>query len=91
MPQLPSTMHVSIPPLSSAAQTAESRAEVGHLLSQSLDALEVGQRVVEHVRRLLKTRTAALYQLEPTSGMLITLAVANDFGVATPWHALPLG
>ena len=73
-------------------QTAESRAEVGHLLSQSLDALEVGQRVVEHVRRLLKTRTAALYQLEPTSGMLITLAVANDFGaVATPWHALPLG
>ena len=73
-------------------QTAESQAEVGHLLSQSLDALEVGQRVVEHVRLLLKTRAAALYQLEPTSGMLITLAVANDFGaVATPWHALPLG
>ena len=57
-----------------------------------LDALEVGQRVVEHVRRLLKTRSAALYRLEPTSGMLIALAVANDFGaVATPWHALPLG
>ena len=45
-------------------QTAESLAEVGHLLSQSLDAAEVGQRVVAHVRRLLKTRAAALYQLD---------------------------
>ena len=73
-------------------QTAESLAEVGHLLSQSLDAAEVGQRVVEHVRRLLKTRAAALYQLDPAAGMLVTLAAANDFGPATtPWRALPLG
>ena len=49
-------------------QTAESRAEVGHLLSQSLDALEVGQRVVEHVRRLLKTRTAASISSSPLQG-----------------------
>jgi signal transduction histidine kinase len=73
-------------------QTAESLAEVGHLLSQSLDAAEVGQRIVEHVRRLLKIRAAALYQLDPAAGMLVTLAAENDFGaVTTPWRALPLG
>jgi len=73
-------------------QTAESLAEVSYLLSQSLDAAEVGQRVVEHVRRLLKIRAAALYQLDPTAGMLVTLAAENDFGaVTTPWRALPLG
>ena len=73
-------------------QTAESLAEVGHLLSQSLDAAEVGQRVVEHVRQLLQTRAAALYQLEPATGMLVACAAANDFSpAATPWRALPLG
>jgi signal transduction histidine kinase len=73
-------------------QTAESLAEVGHLLSQSLDAAEVGQRVVDHVRRLLKTRAATLYQLDPAAGMLVTLTTANDFGLATtPWRAMPLG
>jgi signal transduction histidine kinase/sensor domain CHASE-containing protein len=73
-------------------QTAESLAEVAHLLSQSLDTAEVSQRVVDHVRGLLKTRAAALYQLEPTSRMLITLAAANDFRpAATPWHTLSLG
>jgi GAF domain-containing protein/CHASE1-domain containing sensor protein len=73
-------------------QTAESLAEVGHFLSQSLDAAEVGQRVVEHVRRLLKTRAAALYQLDPAAGMLVTLAAENNYGAATtPWRALPLG
>src|SRR4030095_9991741 len=54
-------------------QTAESLTEVGHLLSQSLDAAEVGQRVVTHVRRLLKTRAAALYQLDSATGRLATL------------------
>jgi len=71
-------------------QSAESLAEVGHLLAQSLDATEVGQRVVEHVRRLLQTRAAALYQLEPDTGRLVALATANDFEpAATPRCALP--
>ena len=73
-------------------QTAESLAEVGHLLAQSLDAAEVGQRVVAHVRRLLKTRAAALYQLDPAAGMLVTLAAEHDYGAATtPWRTLPPG
>jgi signal transduction histidine kinase len=73
-------------------QSAESLAEVGHLLSQSLDAGEVSQRVVEHVRRLLQTRAAALYQLELDTGMLVACATVNDFEpAATPWRALPPG
>lgn len=73
-------------------QAAESLAAVGHLLSQSLDAAEVGQRVVAHVRQLLQTRAAALYQLDPATGRLVTLAAANDFGAATtPGRVLPLG
>jgi signal transduction histidine kinase len=73
-------------------QTAQSLAEVTHVLSQSLDATEVSQRIVDHVNRLLKTRAAALYQLEPTSEMLIALATASDFSpLAMPWCALPLG
>ncbi len=72
--------------------TAASLAEVGRLLSQSLDSLEVGQRVVDHVQKLLQVRAAALYQLEPASGMLVALAVKDDFGLATtPWRTLPLG
>lgn len=73
-------------------QTAESLAEVGHLLSQSLDTGEVGQRIVEHVRGLLKTRAAALYQIAPIAEMLVAVATVNDFGPATtPWRVLPLG
>ena len=73
-------------------QTAESLAEVGHLLSQSLDAVEVGQQVVEHIRRLLKTQAAALYQLDPATGMLVAFAAENDYGATTtPWRALPPG
>jgi signal transduction histidine kinase/CHASE1-domain containing sensor protein len=71
---------------------AESLAEVGRLLSQSLDSLEVGQRVVDHVRRLMQARAAALYQLDPASGMLVTLAATSDFEpAATPWRTLPPG
>ena len=47
---------------------------------------------MEHVRRLLQTRAAALYQLEVPAGTLVALAAANDFGpAATPWRTLPLG
>jgi signal transduction histidine kinase/integral membrane sensor domain MASE1 len=73
-------------------RTAESLAEVGRLLSQSLHSLEVGQRVVDHVQKLLQARAAALYQLEPTSGKLVVLASRDDFGpAATPWCTLPPG
>jgi signal transduction histidine kinase/CHASE1-domain containing sensor protein len=72
--------------------TAESLAEVGRLLSQSLDSLKVGQQVVDHVQKLLKARVAVLYQLEPTSSMLVVLAGRNSLGPAAPtWHSLAPG
>jgi signal transduction histidine kinase/integral membrane sensor domain MASE1 len=73
-------------------RTAESLAEVGRLLSQSLDFVEVGQRVVDHVQKLLQVRAAALYQLDPASGTLVAIAVRDEFGLAaTPWRTLPPG
>jgi signal transduction histidine kinase/CHASE1-domain containing sensor protein len=73
-------------------RTAESLAEVGRLLSQSLDSLEVGRRVVDHVQKLLQARVTALYQLEPTSGMLLVLAARDSLGpVTTPWGSIPPG
>jgi signal transduction histidine kinase len=72
--------------------TAASLAEVGRLLSQSLDSLEVGERIVDHVQKLLQARVAALYQLDPTSGMLVVLAARDNFGpAATPWDLIPPG
>ncbi|HXH09739.1 MAG TPA: GAF domain-containing protein [Alphaproteobacteria bacterium] len=73
-------------------QTAESLAQVGRLLSQSLNSHEVGQQIVDSIQKLLQTRRAVLYQLEPTSGMLVALAARNDFRpAASPWHTLPPG
>jgi len=71
---------------------AESLSEVGRLLSQSLDALEVSQGIVNQVRRLLQAQVAILYQVEPAAGTLTTLAAADDLGFgAGPWHTLPPG
>jgi signal transduction histidine kinase/CHASE1-domain containing sensor protein len=64
--------------------TAEHLAEVGRLLSECLDALEISHRVVEHVQKLLQARVTALYQLDPTSGMLVVVAARDNFGTAAP-------
>jgi signal transduction histidine kinase/integral membrane sensor domain MASE1 len=73
-------------------RTAESLAEVGRLLLQSLDAVEVGQRIVDHVLGLVRARAAVLYQLEPATGTLVTLAAADDRGMtAGLWGMLPPG
>jgi hypothetical protein len=72
-------------------RTAESLAEVGRLLSQSLDSLEVGQQVVDHVQKLLQARVAALYRIESTSGMLVVLASRTTSDLLLPWHSLPSG
>ena len=56
------------------------------LLSQSLDSLEVGPQVVDHVQKLLQARVAVLYRLEPTSGTMVVLAAKDNFGTAaTSW------
>ncbi|MBI3029213.1 MAG: GAF domain-containing protein [Candidatus Rokubacteria bacterium] len=62
-------------------RAAESLAEVGRLISQSLDLGEVAQRIADSVRVLLGTRVSALFRLEPESGTLVALAVSGDAGL----------
>lgn len=59
---------------------AESLAEVGRLLSQSLDPAEVGQRVADSVRSLLRAHTSTLFRLEPESEALVSVAISGDPG-----------
>ncbi|MGH7268320.1 MAG: GAF domain-containing protein, partial [Candidatus Rokuibacteriota bacterium] len=60
-------------------RAAESLADLGRLVSQSLDPAEVAQRIADSVRALLGAAAATLYRLEPSSGDLVSLAI-NDAG-----------
>ena len=59
---------------------AESLAELGQLLTRSLDATEVSQRIVDSVRTLMKTTGSVLYRLDPQTQNLVALAVSGDVG-----------
>lgn len=61
-------------------RAAESLADVGHLISQSLDPEEVAQQIADSVRQLLACRASTLYRREPDSGRLVVLAVSGDTG-----------
>jgi GAF domain-containing protein len=63
-------------------QTAERLADVGRLISQSLDLEEVAQRVVTNLRSLVPTLRAALYRTVPGSDDLPLVADAMDPGVS---------
>ena len=60
--------------------SAESLAELGQLLTRSLDAAEVNQRIVDSVRSLLGTNGAVLYRVQPETQNLVSLAVSGDVG-----------
>jgi PAS domain S-box-containing protein len=64
-------------------QAAEALAEVGRLLSQTLDPETVGQRVAESVCRLLNARSAILYRITADGATLVgeTISGAAEF----PW------
>jgi GAF domain-containing protein len=53
---------------------AESLAEVGRLITQSLDPREVGQRIVDSVCRLTGARMAVFYHVAPETGDLVPVA-----------------
>ncbi len=61
-------------------QAAESLAEVGRLVSESLDPAEVGQRIVDAVLALLRVKVAGLFQLDLDSDNFVSLAEAGDLG-----------
>jgi hypothetical protein len=62
-------------------RTAESLADVGRLISRSLDAEVVARQVVDSIRTLLDVRSAVLYRREPASGDLNALALSGDSDV----------
>jgi PAS domain S-box-containing protein len=65
-------------------RAAQTLAKLGRLLSQSLDAEEVGRRIVESVCALSGAAAATLYRLEPGSGDLVAIAVSGQVGPR--WH-----
>ena len=67
---------------------AEVLAEVGRLVSQSLEPDEVGQRIVESVCRLLGSAMATLYRVSLDTGDFVMLASA---GVGVRNQTLPRG
>jgi len=62
--------------------TAERLADVGRLISQSLDLQEVAKRVVDNLRSLIPARRAAFYRVDPGSDDLILVADSNDVSLA---------
>ncbi len=66
------------PEESAERREAESLAEVGRLVSQSLDPEEVGQRIVESVLTLLRVHDSVLWRLEPESGDLVRVAFSGS-------------
>jgi GAF domain-containing protein/ActR/RegA family two-component response regulator len=62
-------------------RTAEHLADLGRLLSQSLDPEEVGQRIVESVRVLFGVMRCALYGAPPGAENLVVLGCSNDPGL----------
>jgi GAF domain-containing protein len=68
---------------------AESLAEVGRLITQSLDLPEVGQRIVDSMCRLVNARVAAFYQIAPETGDFVMLAGTE---ATREWHpVIPKG
>jgi len=68
---------------------AEILAEVGRLVSQSLEPDEVGQRIVESIGPLLGSAEATLYRISLETGDFVLLA---STGVGVDWNrTLPRG
>jgi signal transduction histidine kinase len=61
-------------------RAAEELANLGRVISQSLDIEEVPRRIVASVRELLDVRFAVLYRQDSASDDLITTAVSGDVG-----------
>ena len=61
-------------------RAAESFAEVGRVISQSLDPQEVAERIVESVRRLFDASVASLYRVDGPTGDLVAVALSGTLG-----------
>ncbi len=59
-------------------QAAESLAEVGRLLTQSLDVRVVARRILDSVGALVRGHSPSLYRLDPATGALVAIAVSGQ-------------
>lgn len=73
-------------------RAAEALADLGRLLSQTLDIEIVSQQVAESIRRLLGVRSSSVYHLEESTGDLVVMATSSAPGAAFEWAlVLPKG
>jgi PAS domain S-box-containing protein len=73
-------------------RTAEALADLGRLLSQTLDIEIVAQQIAENIRRLLGVRSSSVYHLEEATGDLVVMATSSAPGAAFEWAlVLPKG
>lgn len=70
---------------------AESLAEVGRLLSHSLEPREVAQRIVDHVLALFPVQAAVVSELVPGGSALRVVTAAGDSGLFAPGATFPAG
>src|SRR5215469_3805016 len=66
-------------------RTAEALAEVGRLISETLDPRVVGSRIVDSVQSLLAVRSAILYSLDPSTGGLTAHTISSDVAGVFTW------
>ncbi|HEV8640442.1 MAG TPA: GAF domain-containing protein [Methylomirabilota bacterium] len=64
-------------------RAAEALAEIGRLLSRTLDPDAVAQHIADSLLRLLASQASAIHRVEPESGDLVILAAAGAVGPAT--------
>jgi PAS domain S-box-containing protein len=73
-------------------RSAEALADLGRLVSQTLDVQVVAQRIAESVLSLLGVLSSAVYRIDPESGGLVTVATAQRPGSTFRWApVLPRG
>jgi signal transduction histidine kinase/DNA-binding response OmpR family regulator len=60
--------------------TAEGLAEVGRLITQSLDVAEVADRITESVLTLFGVTNSALFEARPDSDELVSISLKGDHG-----------
>jgi two-component system cell cycle sensor histidine kinase/response regulator CckA len=72
-------------------RAAEALADVGRMVSQSLDTQEVGQRIVDSILTLFGAAAAVLYRWEPELDNLVAFSMAGDWGPALDHIVFPAG
>ena len=64
------------------AQRMSALADLGRLVSETLDLDLVAQRVSDSVRHLLGVHSSSLYRIDPETEALVAFAVTGEVGVA---------